>query len=77
MFLVEFRKGQFVNAGMINWISLGAENVIFTVSTDEQSTFTVSTECESLFLNHLQGLNGNICNISSARAEILAENKSL
>jgi len=75
MYLIEFEKGQFTNAEAINWINLKGELVSFTVSSDEQSIFIVTAECEPIFLNHLQSFNNNIHNICTARAEILAENK--
>ena len=76
MFLIEYRKGQFINGETVQWIIVG-EVVKFSVLGDTESVFSVESGYEHLFLNHLQALNGNIANIESRhniiKKELLGE----
>ena len=72
MFLIEYRKGQFINGETVQWVIVG-EVVKFSVLGDTESAFSVESGYEDTFLNHLQRLNGNIVNIESRHNTIKKE----
>lgn len=58
MFLIEFRKGQFIDGETIQWLSL-EKDIKFSVVGDTKSVFTVAQEYERTFINNLQAIHGN------------------
>ena len=72
MFLIEYRKGQFINGETLQWVSLEG-GVKFSGVGDAECVFTVAPEYEGTFLNHLQALNDNITDIKSRYSKIKGE----
>lgn len=72
MFLIEYRKGQFINGETLQWVSL-EDGVKFSGIGDTESVFTVAPEYERSFLNNLQALNDNFTNVESRYSRIKEE----
>lgn len=71
MFLLEYAKGQFINANQIQWISVRiAGKVVFSVLGDPEGEFTVDDDFQYTFLNHLQCFNTNITDLAKRYGEI-------
>ena len=64
MFLIEFKVNQFMDAERINFISLNNGKVIFLLSGDNESVFTVDKDLEGMFLNNISALNANPTNLT-------------
>jgi len=58
MFLIEFRKGQFIDGETIQWLSL-EKGIKFSVVGDTESVHTVAQEYERTFINNLQAFNAH------------------
>lgn len=69
MYLIEFQKGEFINGERIDWVCVGNKSVQFTISGDAGSLFKVDEELQSVFVNNLQALNGNVSNIQTSYTE--------
>jgi hypothetical protein len=70
MFLIEFKKDQFIDAERINFINLIDERVAFTLAGDNQSVSLVDENMCSRFLNQLQALNQSLSNPESRHYDI-------
>ena len=70
MFLIEYKKGEFVNAEKLDWLNINKGKVQFTMEGDNESCFKVDQDCQDSFLNHLQALNCNIVNVQSKFNEL-------
>jgi hypothetical protein len=68
MFLIEFKKGQFIDAERINYIVINTR-VTFTISGDNGNPFTVDEVVENQFLNLMQKLNKG-CDIEARHHHI-------
>ena len=62
MFLIEFKKDMFIDAGRINFINLTDDKVKFTLAGDDELICLVDENMESQFLNQLQALNQSLTN---------------
>lgn len=71
MFLIEFRKGQFIDGKTIQWLSLD-EDIKFSVVGDTEGVFTVAQEYERTFINNLRALDYNF-NVEARYYEIKKE----
>lgn len=58
MFLIEFRKGQFIDGKTIQWLCVDGV-VKFSVLGDA-SVWNVDPEYEATFINNLQAINDNV-----------------
>tara|TARA_R110000787_G_C13209231_1_gene424946 strand:+ start:97 stop:342 length:246 start_codon:yes stop_codon:yes gene_type:complete len=65
MFLIEYRKDQYIDAERINHISLGSDKVIFTICGEPVTIFPVDKAIECQFLNQIQALNQSLTNPSA------------
>ena len=70
MFLIEYKKGEFINAKRLDWININKGKVGFTIQGDNESSFFVDPSYQDSFLNHLQSLNDNIVNVQSKFNEL-------
>ena len=62
MWLIEYRKEQFVNADLISEL-YKANGMIYFCLSSVKKEFEVCPEYQDGFLNHLQALNKNISNV--------------
>jgi hypothetical protein len=69
MFLIEIKQGEFINAEVIDYISIIEQKVEFTLSGDGWN-YKVDKDYIGGFLNHLQALNNNITSISARFREL-------
>lgn len=60
MFLVEYKKGQFINIILIDWISISVKSIKFTLPGDSENFHVVEAEYQSCFVNSLQAINDSI-----------------
>ena len=58
MFFIEYESGKFINGKVVDWIQIKDSAMIFAISSDPGSEFTVSKEFQSTFINNLQALSG-------------------
>jgi hypothetical protein len=72
MFLVEYRKGQFINIRALYWVSV-EKGVKFHITGEPDVLYTVAPEYEKTFLNHLQGFNESISNVEVRYNQIKEE----
>jgi len=59
MFLIEYEKERYINAELIDWIDSSNDRLKFTLSSSDQTMFTVGDDCRELFVNHLNALSQN------------------
>ncbi len=59
MFLIEIGKGSFVDAEKIDCINIYDGKVTFTINGDIETLYSVSTDYNDKFLNHLGAMNNN------------------
>lgn len=60
MFLIQYQNGKFADAERIDYINVNCGEVIFTLTGDEDSMYTVDSDRADIFLNNLGALNDNI-----------------
>lgn len=58
MFFIEYEKGKFINGKVIDWIQIKDSAMIFAITSDPGSEFTVAKEFQSSFINNLQAISG-------------------
>lgn len=60
MFLIEYSKGKFINAELIDWISMSSGvEIEFKLAGDSDSFYKVKDGFDGTFINSLQALNTN------------------
>ena len=57
MFLIEYKKGFFVDREKVTWLSVSDDRVCFSLSDD--SVFVVDTVFFESFLSSIQSINDN------------------
>jgi hypothetical protein len=62
MFLIEFKKGKFIDAERIDEISTKYHEVIFSLHGKTGNPYVVDVDVEVEFLNQLQALNKSSIN---------------
>lgn len=66
MFLIEYKKGCFINGELIDWIRVSKESIDVTVTTDNENEYKVEGEFIGQFLNNLQAIDGNLSSLEKA-----------
>lgn len=69
MFLIEYKKGSFVNGELIDCVRFEGNKFFFTLTGDSETLFKVDKTLEKTFANHLQAINSNLTNIQIALEE--------
>ncbi len=59
MFLIEWKKGAFVNGELVDSVTVKNESVVFTMSGDIECSYTVDNEFQKSFVNNLQAIDEN------------------
>lgn len=72
MWLIEWRKGNFVNAERIVNIHISSDGVVLFWLEGDSDQYNVAPEFTETFLNNLQALNNNMQNIESRHYELTA-----
>lgn len=55
---IQYEKGLFINAAVIDWIQIKESAMIFAISSDPSSEFIVAKDFQSSFINNLQAISG-------------------
>ena len=58
MFLIEYRKGAFIDGEQVNWIEISLGMIGFTINGSDVE-FSVDERLQRTFINNLQVLNQN------------------
>ena len=69
MFLVEYKKGWFIDAEDIQWVKVAIDEVSFILKSDPENCMAADADYQSSFVNNLQALNDNIQSVESAYHE--------
>jgi len=70
MFLIEIESGKFVDAEKIDLINLNGGEVVFTLTSDNESLYKVDKDLTATFCNHLQAINANINSVEAKFREL-------
>lgn len=64
MHLIKYKEGGYVNADSIDWLRfLDGGLIKFSLNSDFEYDFTVTKDYAEIFLNHLQAINSDFCNV--------------
>lgn len=69
MWIIQFKKTMWIDAKKIDCIWINGKRLKFTVVGDSSNSFTVDSELEGGFLNHLGAMNKNCCCDIQSQAE--------
>lgn len=69
MYLIEYSEGSFVNAENIDWLQIKDSGELVFETASDPTPFTVDIDMHERFLNQLQALNSNICNVEHRYSE--------
>ena len=73
MFLIEYEDGGFVDGERIDWLNLNGGSMTFTMTGDNESSFTVQESFKAKFLNNLQAINTNMFSIETRYKELTSK----
>lgn len=66
MFLIQYRKGEFIDGNDIQWVKVTKGKVSFVLKSQPEDLMEVEQVYASSFVNNLQAINTNIDSVESA-----------